>query len=132
LSICSNETQADFAFTFKALTNALLKHNNYVYRPRALIADAAGAITQGFETAFNYTKGDYLRVVCYVSFYRNSFCVRNEIITDIQFLQLSSSETLFVYAYERFVEKWKSKNDQAVDRFLQYFDQYWVKINNGW
>jgi hypothetical protein len=66
LSICSNETQADFAFTFKALTNALLKHNNYVYRPRALIADAAGAITQGFETAFNYTKGDYLRVVCYV------------------------------------------------------------------
>ena len=46
--------------------------NKVVYRPSCLIADAAGAITNGFMAAFNYGSiEDFSRVICWQHVKRN-------------------------------------------------------------
>ena len=66
LAICTNEEAIDFQFIFEALSNTLKILYDYDYRPNALIADAAGAITNGFKLAFNYDNEEqFIRIMCY-------------------------------------------------------------------
>jgi hypothetical protein len=62
VSVCSGETGDDYPFIFSALKSSLFE---YTYRPTALIADGADAITNVFMSAFDYAsvKG-FTRVMC--------------------------------------------------------------------
>ncbi len=56
INICTTETDADFAFMFRAIINALfVHHDKFEYKPNCLIADAAPAFHNGFMAAFEYT-----------------------------------------------------------------------------
>ena len=46
-SICSNETEEDFAFAFNSIKNDVKSIFNFDYKPNTLMADAAEAITNG-------------------------------------------------------------------------------------
>ncbi|CAF4295127.1 unnamed protein product, partial [Rotaria sordida] len=54
---------------------------------------------------------------------------------DIEMLQLSNSSSAFKFASTLFMKKWKLKNkqkNQSILDFLEYFDNEWLKLNNGW
>lgn len=66
MSICTNQKEEDFFFSFLALKNAVKLIFNYDYKPSILIADAASAITNGFIKAFDYQSlADFTRVTCW-------------------------------------------------------------------
>ena len=56
LGIASNEEETDFGFIFSSVKNAAKKINNNIYMPEILIADDAGAITNGFRSNFDLKK----------------------------------------------------------------------------
>ncbi len=66
IAITSAEKAADFEFVFNAVKKGVLKLEQYTYKPKALIADAAGAITNGFMHAFGYDSEDeFTRIYCW-------------------------------------------------------------------
>ena len=68
LAITYDEQTEDFEFIFKAVSDLLIKIHDYIYKPTALIADNAPAITNGFKHAFgSYSK----RVSCWAHVIRN-------------------------------------------------------------
>ena len=52
--ISKREKSKDYAFLFESIKNIVWDLFEVDYRPTTLIADAAGAITRGFQQAFNY------------------------------------------------------------------------------
>ena len=66
IAVTSSETAIDFKFIFKAVKKGCFVNEQYNYKPTALIADGAGAITNGFMTAFGYLSlADFIRVYCW-------------------------------------------------------------------
>ena len=60
------EKSSDYAFFFKAVSKAYNLVTGEIYRPTCLVADTAGSITRGFESAFAYTESsEYSRVYCW-------------------------------------------------------------------
>ena len=53
LAVCMNETEEDFSFIFRSLKLTVNRICNFNYQPTTLIADASGAITKGFQAAFD-------------------------------------------------------------------------------
>ena len=111
-----------------------------VYNPNVPIADAAGAITNGF---YNVVKPElFLRIMCWVHMFRNvdkhlngtdlkNF--KDEIITDIKVIQKSKSKENFDYLASLFASKWKLKKNLAINAFLEYFHKEWIASTNcGW
>ena len=65
----------------------------------------------------------------------NDPTVAEEIMNDIEMLHLSNSSSIFELALTLFIKKWKIKNktkDQSIINFLSYFENKWIKSNNGW
>jgi hypothetical protein len=141
LAICSNEKTKDFQFIFNSLQTAMQKINRPLLKPTALISDAADAIKNGFTNVFG---SSYNQIMCWAHMKRkvdNRVChiddknSAKEIIVDIEMLQLSNSKEIFKLASKLFIKKWninnKQKNQSILD-FLNYFDDEWLKSNDGW
>lgn len=52
LSVSIEEKEEDFEFIFRAIKDGILKIHNIDVKPTALVADAAGAIRNGFKNVF--------------------------------------------------------------------------------
>lgn len=52
LSVSVDEKEDDFAFIFQAIKDGIYKIHHIDVKPFALIADAAGAIRNGFKAVF--------------------------------------------------------------------------------
>ena len=57
--------------------------------------------------------------------------MRNEIRSDIEFLQLSSSETISTKGFDLFKTKWQNKS-VAIDNLFDYFIEQWISQCPGW
>ena len=53
IGLASNQKTKDFKLMFESIKEGLRNIFQYVYRPSILQADAAEAITKGFEQAFH-------------------------------------------------------------------------------
>ena len=69
LGIASNEEESDFGFIFSSVKNISKQINSIDYSPSILIADDAGAITNGFRSHFDLKKVFYFS---YFSFFQLS------------------------------------------------------------
>ncbi|CAF2081129.1 unnamed protein product [Rotaria magnacalcarata] len=141
LAICSNEKTKDFEFIFNGIQIGMEKLNKDLLKPTALISDAADAIKNGFRNVFN---NEYNQIMCWAHMKRkidNRVChindklIGKEIIDDIEMLHLSNSTEVFKLAYTLFKKKWNMNNkqtNQSILDFLNYFDNEWIKSNDGW
>ncbi|CAF3545536.1 unnamed protein product [Rotaria socialis] len=69
--------------------------------------------------------------ICHI----NDKNIAKEIMEDIEMLQLCNSTIIFKLASTLFMKKWKMSNkqtNQSILDFLNYFDNEWLKSNNGW
>jgi len=98
--VCSSETEEDFEFIFRTLKN----HTPHL-TPKVLIAEGADAITNGLRKVF---EGNFARVICNFHVKKNlKEFLRSDILHDISFLELASSEYEFNLALGFFLKKWK-------------------------
>ncbi len=138
LSICSGEIGDDYAFVFwsvKTMIDKLFFGEISTYRPTILIADGADAITNGFIMALGEC---LIRIMCWAHVVRAvdkrlsvSGVKENkyDIFADIYALQLSFSTVFFKSASGLFLAKWRSKNSEAINDFLGYFENEWLNIH---
>ncbi|CAF1550987.1 unnamed protein product [Adineta ricciae] len=140
LSICSNEKTKDFEFIFKSIQLGLVNTNKGLFKPTALVSDAADAIKNGFRKVFDHP---YDEIMCWAHMKRkvnnrvchiDAKCLAKEILEDIEMLQLSNSKDLFQLASSLFLKKWKNlkQKNQSVLNFLDYFQKEWLESNDGW
>ena len=130
LSITSNETSKDFEFIFSSL-----KRTKPTYSPKYLIADCAQSITNGFESVFGT---DYTRIFCWFHVKTNIEKKLNsvvsihkqQLISDICFLQLSRTTDQFNAACALFFNKW-DKVEEFSD-FLLFFKNEYINIRSNW
>ncbi|CAF1356101.1 unnamed protein product [Adineta ricciae] len=61
LAICSNEKTKDFEFIFKRIQLGLVNTNKGLFKPTALVSDAADAIKNGFRKVFDHP---YDEIMC--------------------------------------------------------------------
>ncbi len=120
-----------------ALKDALFSLYYYEWQPDTLMADAVGAIQNGFMRAFGYNStDDFNRLMCWPHVQRN--CKKNvhgahadSIIHDINMLQVAHSIEVFNFEYGLFQKKWSKVKDETVDAFLIYFDRQWIQTQIG-
>ncbi|CAF3947109.1 unnamed protein product, partial [Rotaria sp. Silwood1] len=141
LAICSNEKTKDFEFIFNCIQIGLQRINKDLLKPTALICDAADSIKNGFKNVFG---NSYNQIMCWAHMKRNvenRIChindkdIAKEIMEDIEMLQLCNSTVIFKLASALFIKKWKMNNkqtNQSILEFLNYFDNEWLKSNDGW
>jgi hypothetical protein len=113
---------------------------NVVYNPNILIADGAGAITNGFQNVFRPEY--FIRIMCWIHMLRNVEKQLNsvglkeykeQIISGIKIIQKSFSKEHFNYSIHLFTTKWQSKHISEINSFLHYFDKEWISSSNcGW
>jgi len=142
LGVCisQNEKASDYEFVFNGLKKAVLDATGKEYRPNCLVADAAGAITRGFQRAFSYESiDDYSRVVCWQHVKRACLQrilsvqreLRESLKADLYVLQASQSRLLFAVAVKLFLSKWE--NEEKSQTFLTYFKKQWLdEKRTGW
>ncbi|CAF1108888.1 unnamed protein product, partial [Brachionus calyciflorus] len=141
VSICTNETGQDYEFVFSSVKKALNNIYNFEYKPSALIADGAEAITNSFISAFGYQNiNEFLRIMCWAHVHRAvdshtkliDELNKPKIRDDINLLQISPNREYFNFAYELFKKKWSNKSS-VIDSFLKYFESTWSYFrNSGW
>jgi hypothetical protein len=68
LAICSNEKTKDFEFIFNSIQIVMGKINKDLFKPTALISDAADWIKNGFKNVFN---NGYNQIMCWAHMKRN-------------------------------------------------------------
>lgn len=141
LAICSNEKTEDFRFIFKSIQIGMQRLNKDLFKPTALVADAADAIKNAFRKVFNH---QYNQIMCWSHMktkvenrlsHIDDKVIADEILSDIEYLHLSNSKEVFDLALSLFLKKWKIKNktkNQSIIDFLSYFDDQWIKSNSGW
>ena len=137
--MCCNETEDAYSFIFNAIKTSVSSIYDYDFQPTCLIADAADAITNGFENVFLEL---LRRVMCWFHMKKAyedhpTFKIikspnKEHIMQDINTLQLSESTEIFEAAYELFKDKWLHKTD-AIDNFINtYFEAEWIQKHPGW
>ncbi|CAF1044974.1 unnamed protein product [Brachionus calyciflorus] len=99
---------------------------NKLIDPRIIIADNAGAISNGFEQVFVCEK----RINCWAHFIRK-IDSRLRMFED-DFRKKIRSDILLNDAVKLFVLKYKRFKNAALNDFLSYFENEWVKKNSGW
>ena len=106
--------------------------------PLALMADAAGAITNGFLES---SLLKLIRAMCWfhcknsVDKKLNTISdkeIRAEIISDICILQLSQTPSIFEAGIKLFLLKWSNIENSEVRDFIIYFEKEWIKQNSNW
>lgn len=136
--ITKNETEDDFTFIFKTVRNLSFQLFQYDYTPTELIADAAEAITNGFENVFELNK----RITCWAHVERkikectNGIPEQDLIKADFYDLQSNVQEKHFDVVMQLLENKWRTKNDLKINyfnEFLNYFKEQWLtESNKGW
>jgi hypothetical protein len=130
LAICTTEDNQDFAFVFRVIKEGVEAIYLIIYKPIALVADAAGAITIAFTVVFGE---DFIRIMCYCHVERacgrrlNGNDNKDAIILDLQSIQIAFSKPLFDLMIEKFKAKWFK-----YEEFLNYFHNEWVQQNSLW
>ena len=138
IAVCTRERKNDFAFLFKSIQIAREKLNlPKLPSSLNLMADAAGAITNGFRLA-GFTG---IRGMCWfhvTKALKSRLAKLNDdhaakIRSDIHFLQLSQTPAIFDSASKLFLKKWRheQKDEQEID-FLNYFEQEWLIAYPNW
>lgn len=132
-SITTSEQTENYAFAFNAWKNSVWQLFQQTCAVKVLIADAAGAITNGFVS--NFTNGKV--VMCYFHVMQNIEknlkkkllqANRDAILKDIRQIHLSPSREIFERASTLFTQKWQDSEPE----FCQYFMRQWVYSNCGW
>ena len=110
LAICTTGDNQDFAFVFIVIKERVDAIYFIIYKPVALIPDAAGAITIAFTDVFGE---DFIRIMCYCHMERacsrrlNGNDHEKAIILDLQSLQIAFSKPLFDLMIEKLRRKEK-------------------------
>ena len=137
LAITKNERDSDFSFLFKCIKETCLRVLNKEPKFEYLVADNAGAITNGTENIFDIVG----RVNCWAHTIRNiDFQLRSvdqqyreNLRNDISKIQLIFEEKSFDTAISLFTSKWKGFKNHSVNNFIQYFSRQWCSLpNKGW
>ena len=126
-----NEAEEDFAFFFRTIKDAASQEMKREYNPSSLIADNAGAITNGYMSVFQLVK----RVNCWAHMIRNidkrlksiKKGTREAIRADLMSIQLSTSETIFKKSIQLFRRKYATETD-----FQEYMLNTWINTNSNW
>ncbi len=160
LAVTTNEKDVDFQFLFHSLQKGIesignnlhnLNFNVYnIFNDNAmftgetplsnvdLMADAAPAITNGFEAVFGF---EQKRGMCYFHVKQaiekkllalNDIKLQIDILTDLSDIQRCQSKLLFDNAMTLFKKKYEKSDNSHINSFLEYFEEYWVKRNPGW
>jgi hypothetical protein len=139
LAVVTQERHNDYAFLFKSIQIARNKLNlPPILESINLMADAAGAITNGFRSAgFTGVRG-----MCWfhvTKALKSRLAKLNDdtaalIKADIHFLQLCQTPAIFKSASNLFLQKWRDEqqNDEQVLEFLKYFEKEWLIENPNW
>ncbi|CAF4253261.1 unnamed protein product [Rotaria magnacalcarata] len=101
------------------------KTSDFDYCPIILVADASGAITNGFINVFNVVEK---RIMCWFHIKK----MKAELRRDIEFMQPIKNETIFDAAIKLFQQKWKAKECPPINNFIDYFINEWYMSNKGW
>lgn len=108
----SNETEADYAFVFVSIRNAIQALYKKNFTPRFLVADGAQAIENAFKKVFGGTVimcYAHVRRNCETRAFANAKQNKDKILHDIAQMQLSSNPTEFKKASDLFLQKWSSE-----------------------
>jgi len=123
---------------FKAFNKGRVLVSIPVIERISLMADAAGAITNGIEEA------DITIIVrgmcwfhCKKSIDKQIVKIKNldkksDIIQCICILQLSQTPAIFFAATKLFLNQYYDDEDEDVSDFLEYFKSEWIDINSHW
>lgn len=132
VAVCTNEQEDDFVFLFKSVSRSAELLLGETVKPLVLVSDASKAIQNAFKSVFG---AEATIIMCWFHMFKcvtkklsttNKF-VRERIRSDISFLQLISSKSLFKSALALFLAKWAAEPD-----FINYFTEEWVHQNPNW
>ena len=137
ISVCSKEAHFDYKFVFNSLIFGRERINEEPLGPLALMADAAGAITNGFlESSLIHL----IRAMCWfhcknaVDKKLNAISdkiIRAEIISEICILQLCQTPTIFEAGVKLFILKWANIENLEVRVFIAYLKKEWIDQNSN-
>lgn len=129
--IATSEKHQDYVFMFESLKSGMATHFNFIYEPKVLVADAAPAISNAFESVFN-TNSKAVIVMCYTHVMTNiqkqsfsSTILKEQVISDIRALHAAPHPLIYKKAQNLFVLKYE--NEQPV--FCNYMENIWLSKN---
>ena len=142
IGLASNEKTKDFQLMFEGIIHGIKNIYNCDFRPHILQADAARAITKGFEQAFNFESDtEYIRLNCWSHVNRNCdhrlVCIKDtkikdSIKADLKNIQMSHNTKTFEKLCALFIKKWKQLDDTNVNTFCDYLNDNWIEKNEKW
>ena len=120
LAVCTKEEDSDFNFVFSTLKSVVPD-----FAPTEIIADASGAITNGFTQVYG---GPNRRIMCWIHMQRNikkyligiPSKLQTKIISDIHHIQHSVSSQVFEASNLLFYDKWMDRSP-AINTFINYY-----------
>lgn len=132
--VSQTENTDDYKFVFKTVKDSVKKIFDFDMRPNILIADASGAIHNGFKVVFG---DDVLILMCWFhakkavkknlpSLIPNK-TVHNAILEDMTTLQISQTPDQFYEAARLFLIKY-----EQYDAFCEYFKKEWIIEHPNW
>jgi hypothetical protein len=133
MGVCTDEKTEDFKFLFNALKTGAEKILHSPIDPTTLISDAAKSIQNSFKDVFGEDK---LVIMCWAHMKKNVIkkvekfvapAFQTEILSDIDFLQLSQNDDIFNRASNLFLDKWYEETE-----FISYFEAEWLDANRFW
>ncbi|RNA28508.1 hypothetical protein BpHYR1_012213, partial [Brachionus plicatilis] len=131
------ETESEFAYMFRTCKNLSFELYGHDLDPSVLLADAAGAITNGFKSVFRLEK----RIVCWAHVERKidenlkgvDKDSKVQIKTDFKSIQGGVQQRLFSTAFDLLEQKWCLRNDENIKKFFDYFKTQWMsEYTLGW
>jgi hypothetical protein len=138
--VTKHENEEDYEYMFNALKRIVKEIHQIDFEPTILLADTAGAITNGFSNVFKLTH----RVFCWSHVKRNidaklnsvlDKAIRTQITSDIINFQHYVQTASFTHVARLMVTSWREKypNNEQVETFIKYFIQQWLNPKRmGW
>lgn len=136
--LSKSETTEDFEFMFRCVKDLAYQIYDFDFNVNVLLADCAGAITNGFKLVFPELN---TRIICWAHVNRkiqeNLRGVDEEtckkIATDFENLQSSTTTSHLNAAYNLLKQKWQVFNNQKINDMFEYFNNQWLcEANVGW
>lgn len=132
LACTTNETASEYAFVYKTVQDALLKHFQYKFEPTTLIADGADSIRNAFFDVFQSAEKD---IMCNSHVVRNvdkrPFTNKNNkliIKDDMRKIQVAPNEATFRMMTNLFCKKWET----IETNFIGYFKKELLGSHSNW
>ena len=128
--VTKTKNHSDYEFLFQSLKTLVQRVHNFEYKASVLLADAADAITNGFENVFTLE----FRIICWAHCNRaidkqlvkiKDSKIQQLIRFDIVTVQAAARINSFETAIKLLKEKWL--NDQLNQSVIEFFDyfEYW-------